>query len=341
MNDYSVEKILKDHSAISLPQCTYSKSRCYECIHFKKHDKKVDIQGKSHCAYWGEWRYPSDGCENGTDRWTFQKEQDEKAARRLKEIERKRKQEEVYRETEREKNRTRNNERSRVSYTGGTTGNTGGGGAGAGGVIFLVLAGVAILFSMGILKPTVTFKMGDLQLPSDHYQSYELNIVRMDNGSNYYPKNFKGYIADRYAFNEYGKSSVELKKGGYDAWISRDGISGFAGTVDVNNVFDKSVAVSPDNVQNGSIRMAMLYLRDQSRNAVVTENVMITDSDDNQVLCTRYKEDGCYILIIPDSDIVQTVITVTIQAEGYENCGLELDFSDGRTVDEKVTLTSK
>lgn len=336
MSNYSVKRILKKNKEIELPDCTFCRSKCYQCKYYMWEEGR-DSKGHCRCSYHGTWHYgPNDGCGNGVTIEDDQKETAERLAKMTGEID--------YSSTKSGNTYTNQNVNGGFGASSGFGGFQSTGSSGTisgGGAIVLLIIGAVILFNTGILKPTISFEMEDTPGSSEQYTDYSLNVIRMDDGSNVYPKNFKGYKADSGALDEYGNYSVDLKKGEYNIWLSHDGVSGFAGSVDVSNIFDEEHSINSSNVERGAIHMATLFIRNKSGDPVVDEDLMISDEYGNQIICTSYDEDGRYVLLIPDSNMTQEVVNLTIQVKGYQENSFELDFSKSRITDIKIKLTEK
>ena len=325
MNNYSVDRILAENTRTVLPECTFCKSRCWECIYFET--DAPDSKGQCRCDFHGRWYYPTEGCGNGVSRHEPQSEPDPIP--------------DPYDDDNGGSGGWGGNKGgfSNSNRTGGGSISSSTSTGNGGGSLILLIAGIALLFSMGLIKPTITFELDSNAITTEQYIEYSLNIVRMDDGSNSYPKNFKGYTAHSETLNDKGRSYIDLAKGGYDVWISHNGVSGFSGGVSVYNVFDKDVSIDTTNLESGAVNVALIRLHSSFGRKIVIENLKVEDGEGNLIPCTDYGEDGQYIVVIPDTQVDQGKVCVTIYAEGYETEEIELDFSKSRITEVKVKLT--
>ena len=230
---------------------------------------------------------------------------------------------------------------SRRGTTGRSSGSSSGGSGAAGGALIIIAAVVWLLFSLGIINPTYTFSIKETTIPSDQYQSCSLYSIRMDDGSNVYPKNFNRYTAESGEFSQRGKSSIDLKEGSHDIWVSYDGVSSFSTRVEVNNPFDEDVSLSFGNVNDSHFYVVRLFLQDSSEEGIITNSLIVRGEDGGSVPTTAYKDAGNYIVKLPASQVSGNTASLTVQATGFQITTLVLDFSEGRVVSENVTLTRK
>lgn len=314
MNRYAVKKILKESAEITLPQCSYGKSRCWECIYFET--ESPDSKGQCRCSYRGRWYYPSEGCGNGITRKDYARQQ-----------------------------MSGNHPAPRYSGGGGgghyrAGGHNGGKAVGFTLVAIVVWAAllVAVLFSLGLIKSDVTFRICNNALTPAQMAEYSLDVVRMGDGS--YSEDFKRYTAFHKNFAESGRSSMELAKGDYDIWIAHDGVSGYAVNVFIRSVFGMETAVNLYNLEAGAVKVGRLHLKGWGARQDIEESLQVKTSGGSTIPCTASGRNE-YIVMIPDSMTPQDVLRLTVSAEGCKDAQVELDFSENRVADAIVRLSEK
>ncbi len=306
MNKHPIEPYLSRMGEVKLPECEFCKTtRCRDCIHFEAW--APDSKGQCRCAYRGRWYYPHEGCTNGSP--------DPPPPDPIP----------IPQPTPTPQPTPRPTPRRTPS------------GAGAG-LLFLAILVGAFLFSVGILKTTATFTLSGINAPTVAAGEYGISLVRMDDGSNSYPKDFSNYTVDSAMFNENGSVELTLDKGGYHYWISRSGISGYADRIDNNSflgVFGINFTADTTNIGRASMFVVHLTVRDSS-GVPAEQPLIITDAEGKPLDCTRLGDAGHYILILPDWDATRRIHQITIRLEGCISQTLELDFTDSRTIHESI-----